>query len=320
MSLNTGFSTNLRAGQTVVSISSILIAIVVLVSGFAFFCACSSVQFPEHVYERPPNDLYRGTSIGVFKFSSPEYAPGSGYAAATMFYKELVERGFTNVAREFDVRDIRLDNIMEIAEKKNYELIITGKVSYYISGGKLRESRVDEEIRVIDIVTGATIWYADLIEIGKPEYPSDYIFFSTKGKEAPPPMVLMRKNARKYCNMFLSISEKEEDIAEDMKLVREGYDYLVRKKYDKAKSSLEKALEVNPSNPYALFNLGLVYERQGNKEQAMLMYQKIIALNLDVTGKTSGAPYRMEQSVVDLARERLLKNLEEDLGASPQLE
>ena len=68
---------------------------------------------------------------------SPEYAPGSGYAAAAMLYKRLIERGFGNVVAEFDVHDIRLDNIMEIAEKKNYGLITIGKVGYYFFWWKI---------------------------------------------------------------------------------------------------------------------------------------------------------------------------------------
>ena len=310
MSLNAEFKANLKKGKARANVSIAMRTIVALVAVFVCFNSCSGakVKLPEHIYKRPSDGLYRNTAVGVFRFSSPEYAPGSGYSAATMFYKELLERGFSNVAAEFDVQDIKLDKIMEIAEKKNYGLIITGKVSYYIYN-ELQESRVDEEIKVIDVLTRETVWYAETVEIGRPVYSADYILFSTEQKKAPSPVVLMYINARKFCNMFLSISEKENDIAEDMKFVRDGYNYLVNKEYDKAKFSLEKALEINPANPSALFNLGLVHEKQGNTEEATKMYQKVIALNLNTTGKESNAPIKMEQSVAGLAREHL-KNLE----------
>ncbi len=186
--------------------------IVVLFVLFVFFSACSEMYTPEHIYQRhplehisqrhiqehiskkhtpahiykrPSDDLSMDTAIGVFRFLPPEYAPGSGYAAAAMFYRELLERGFKSVTAEFDVHDIRLDNIMEIAEKKNYELIITGQITYYISGNELQESRVDEQIKVIDVSTRETIWYAEAAEIGKPVYASDYIFFFHDRKESP---------------------------------------------------------------------------------------------------------------------------------------
>jgi len=249
------------------------------------------------------------TAICVFRFISPKYAPGSGYAAAAMLYRELLERGFSNVATEFDVHHIRLDHIMEIADKKNYGLIITGEVSYYISGSELHESRVDEQIKVIDVSTRETLWHAEVVEIGKPVYPSDYIFFSTAGRNAPSPTVLMRRNARKFCNMFLTTSEKHESLPRDMRLVNDGYNHMVNKEYEKAKSSFEKALNINPDNAYALFNLGLVHEEQGNTEEAIEIYQRIIAIYQPDTGKESNAPIRIEQSLVDLARERLEKSL-----------
>jgi len=266
-------------------------------------------HIPEHIYKRPSDDLSMDTAICVFRFTSPEYAPGSGYAAAAMFYRQMLERGFSNVTAEFDVHDIRLDNIMEIAEKKNYELIITGQVTYYISGSELQESRVDEQIKVIDVSTRQTLWYAEAVEIGKPVYASDYIFFSTTGRNAPSPTVLMRRNARKFCKMFLTTSKQQESLPRDMRLVNDGYNYMVNKKYEKAKSLLERALDINSDNVYALFNLGLVHEKQGNTEKAIRIYQRIIALYQDDTGRESNAPIKIEQSLVDLAKERLEKSL-----------
>ena len=292
--------------------------IVVLFVLFVFFSACSEMytlehiskkHTPAHIYKRSSDDLSMDTTIGVFRFSPPEYAPGSGYAAAAMFYRELLERGFKSVTAEFDVHDIRLDNIMEIAEKKNYELIITGQITYYISGNDLQESRVDEQIKVIDVSTRETIWYAEAVEIGKPVYASDYIFFSTAGRTPPSPTVLMRRNARKFCNMFLTTSKKQKSLPKDMRLVNDGYNYMVTKKYEKAKSLFEKALNINPDNAYALLNLGFVHEKQGNKEEAIKLYQKIIALYQGDINKASNGRIKIEQSLVALTTERLLKNL-----------
>ncbi len=271
----------------------------------------SKKRIPAHIYKRPSDDLSMDTAIGVFRFLPPEYAPGTGYAAAAMFYRELLERGFKSVTAEFDVHDIRLDNIMGIAERKNYELIITGQITYYISGNDLQESRVDEQIKVIDVSTRETIWYAEAVEIGKPVYASDYIFFSTAGRTPPSPTVLMRRNARKFCNMFLTTSKKQKSLPKDMRLVNDGYNYMVTKKYEKAKSLFEKALNINPDNAYALLNLGLVHEKQGNTEKAIKLYQKILALYQGDINKASNGRIKIEQSLVDLTKERLLKGLGE---------
>jgi tetratricopeptide (TPR) repeat protein len=96
-----------------------------------------------------------------------------------------------------------------------------------------------------------------------------------------------------------------------MRLVNDGYNYMVTKKYEKAKSLFEKALNINPDNGYALLNLGLVHEKQGNTEQAIKLYQKIIALYQGDNNKASNGRIKIEQSLVDLTKERLLKGLVE---------
>jgi len=295
------------------NISKTIIGILFFVVIFVSFNACSivgimtskKVKLPEHIYKRPSDALNKEISVGVFKFWSPEYAPESGYYAADILYKYLLKSGFGNVAAEFDIHDMSFENIMEIAEERNYELIITGEVTYYKFGGELQESRVDEEVRVIDVLTGETVWYAEVVATGSPIYSKDYIFFSTSGKEASPPAMLMRKNARKLSDMFLSLSEDQEQIAKEMKFVNEGYNYLVDKKYDKAKFCFEKALDINPYNSYALFNLGLVHERQGNKKEAIKIYKKVVEQKKDTKAEKYIDPGGIGHGLVDLAMGRL---------------
>lgn len=73
----------------------------------------------------------------------------------------------------------------------------------------------------------------------------------------------------------------------DMTIANEGYEALIRQDYDKAEAFFELALSVNPENPYALLNLGVVYQNTGRYEQAKKMYQKVIELKSDVTAKQS---------------------------------
>lgn len=260
---------------------------------------------PEYIYKRPSDGLNRDVVIGVFKFWSPEYTRRAGYSAADVLYKDLLNRGFRNVAAEFDAHDMRFENIMEIAGKRNYELIITGDVTYYSFGNELQESRVDEEIRVTDALTGETVWFVEVVEIGRPVSPKDLLFFLTPGEEAPSPAKLMRKNARKITNMFLSLSEEQEHIAKEMKFVNDGYNYLVDKNYDRAKFYFEEAIKINPNNSYALYNLGLVHEKQGNKKEAIKIYKKIVKKKPQIKKAKYSDPGAIGNGLVDLAMKRL---------------
>jgi Tfp pilus assembly protein PilF len=68
-------------------------------------------------------------------------------------------------------------------------------------------------------------------------------------------------------------------MSEDMKLSDQGFDALSEGNYQEAETYLEEALTVNPLNPYALLNMGVVYESTGRLEKARLMYLKVMAQN-----------------------------------------
>ena len=86
----------------------------------------------------------------------------------------------------------------------------------------------------------------------------------------------------------------------DMKLTTQGSEAIFMNDYKSAEKYLDEALALNPENPYALLNMGVVYENTGRKEQAIGMYQKVIELN--PKGKE-------DESLTELARTKL-KNLQ----------
>lgn len=75
--------------------------------------------------------------------------------------------------------------------------------------------------------------------------------------------------------------------------------------YEKAEALLEVALSINPENPYALLNLGVVYQQTGRIEQARDMYVKIVLLNPPDTADESNVPGARGKKIVDIAKENL---------------
>jgi len=94
---------------------------------------------------------------------------------------------------------------------------------------------------------------------------------------------------------------------EDMRLNDRGYGYLLAKDYEKAREYFEKALEINPDNPYAILNMGVIYERQDNVQEAIRMYEKVIALNPKDRAGESTDTMKKGRSLVDIARDNLMK-------------
>ena len=95
-----------------------------------------------------------------------------------------------------------------------------------------------------------------------------------------------------------------------MRLSDLGYQFLEAKDYEKAKQYFEQALEINPDNPYALLNLGVVYEAQGNRDEAIKMYEKVITLNPEDRAFESTDSEKIGHKLSDIATENL-KRLKE---------
>ena len=67
----------------------------------------------------------------------------------------------------------------------------------------------------------------------------------------------------------------------DQKLANRGFEAIEDGQYVAAEKALTQALEANPDNPYALLNIGTVYQRTGRFNQARVMFEKVVALNPD---------------------------------------
>ncbi len=161
------------------------------------------VSLPEYIYKRPMENDYVGANVGVFDFIAPPYAGTMGRVASECLYEELLKSGiFKNVTYEAEVSDLRLQRLMDIANNKGYELIITGDLLYYFEGSLYYPSRVDERIRVIDIYTKKTLWYAKAIDIGPCAPDADFLVVEGYGMSAPSTRVLFQRNAQKFCKML----------------------------------------------------------------------------------------------------------------------
>ena len=65
----------------------------------------------------------------------------------------------------------------------------------------------------------------------------------------------------------------------DMELSEQAFEALAAGDYEKAEALLDVALSINPDNPYALLNLGVVYHNTGRIEKAREQYVKVILLD-----------------------------------------
>jgi general secretion pathway protein D len=96
----------------------------------------------------------------------------------------------------------------------------------------------------------------------------------------------------------------------DQRLCDLGFSYLQVKDYDKAAEYYQKALTINPDNPFALLNMGIIYENKKEFTSAIDMYEKIISLDPEDRNYNAVDPMQTGQRVTDIAKENLA-NIEE---------
>ncbi len=164
---------------------------------------------PEEIYVTPEENSYF-RCVGIFKFREPSYPRGMGRVASEFVYEELLRnKAFVSVTLETDVSDIRQESLVKLARDKGYDLIVTGELLYYFDGSLHQPSRVDERIRVIDVHTKKTLWYAQAMDIGKPAPYTDRILRLGRGARAPTARTLLKRNAEKFCRMLLSLPPQD---------------------------------------------------------------------------------------------------------------
>ena len=103
------------------------------------------------------------------------------------------------------------------------------------------------------------------------------------------------------------IAEEIDDTpSNDMLLADRGYKALSEANYRDAEVYLTSALEANPSNPYALLNLGVVFEQTERIDQAREMYARVILINPQAEAEEATVEGLVGASLVDIARQNLV--------------
>lgn len=91
----------------------------------------------------------------------------------------------------------------------------------------------------------------------------------------------------------------------DQRLSDEGFFALTNGKNTDAETKLLEALAINPNNPYARLNLGVVYQRTGRAELAKAEYQKVIDLNAKIVPTFVGDKNLEGKSLKQIAKSNM---------------
>ena len=166
----------------------------------------SQPDLPEEIFSCSPVNISGAMRVGLFSFSDIPSSRGMGKLAAQFLCQELEKAGiFKSLFFHSDLNDMSMDRLVKIALAEKYDLIITGKLLYSFDGSDMQAASVIEEMRVINIKWGTPeiLCHAKAIETVEPKLSTDYVIVQGKGAAAPSIMVLMQRNAEKFCNMIV---------------------------------------------------------------------------------------------------------------------
>jgi Tfp pilus assembly protein PilF len=94
-------------------------------------------------------------------------------------------------------------------------------------------------------------------------------------------------------------------MTEDNRLAKSGFDYIEQGNMSAAERQLNAALDTNPDNPYALLNLGVVYQATGRTGDARDQYLRVMESNTTATAGRSTVSAERGRKLVDIAARNL---------------
>jgi general secretion pathway protein D len=98
-------------------------------------------------------------------------------------------------------------------------------------------------------------------------------------------------------------------LREDMRLSNKGLGEIKDGHYQEAEKYLQRALSINPDNPYAILNMGVVYYETGRKEQAREMFNKVLSIAEQEKAEQSNQDWAVGRDVTEIAKKNL-ENME----------
>ncbi|PHR28772.1 MAG: type II secretion system protein GspD [Desulfotalea sp.] len=90
-------------------------------------------------------------------------------------------------------------------------------------------------------------------------------------------------------------------------LAKTGFNKLMAGDFKDAKHFFEEALQIDSQNPYALMNLGVIYEKENLPQQALVMYRAVIATGSNALAEQSNIQEATGRTVIELAEESIAR-------------
>jgi Flp pilus assembly protein TadD len=108
-----------------------------------------------------------------------------------------------------------------------------------------------------------------------------------------------------FISLLLLSCASTPEKAPDVDLTEQAFEAISAGDFRKAEALLEVALSINPNNPFAILNMGVVYQNTNRIERAREQYVKVILLDAKEKVLKSNVEGMEGKSLVDIAKKNL---------------
>jgi hypothetical protein len=149
-----------------------------------FNCSLVHKNHPVQIYIKNKDIDLKSNSLLIFNFKEPGYALESGIHAAQLCHQKLLKaKTFKTISIENnspwnrlgETDEERLQNAISEGREKHYSTVLVGEIIEYIYGG-INQSRIQIKLRIIDVNSKTTLFYAGIKKSNSskdPSYPLD---------------------------------------------------------------------------------------------------------------------------------------------------
>ena len=130
-----------------------------------------------------------------------------------------------------------------------------------------------------------------------------FIFITPRIVGNPGELAAVTATKEQIMETMRSGAKSKEEASRVNQLVAEGYERLQKGEAEEAKKVFEAALAIDPQNPFALMNMGVIFEEEGKPELAVKMYRGVIASGSAAVAGMSSDFEKKGVSLLAIARE-----------------
>ncbi len=145
------------------------------------------------VYIYPFSDVNREATVGVLPFIVPaNMGESRARGIATLFKDVLLGKRSFRTVRQLDAPYTDVEEAVRLGRAAGVDMVLAGKINYALEGTELGGARVELSVRLLNVVSGNTLWYIEQAVDQPMDYPDVGFMHRLLTSVSPPPV---RKSA-----------------------------------------------------------------------------------------------------------------------------